>query len=88
MVSAGDRERYLRAVRAALPVGGHVVLGTFAADGPTRCSGLPVARYGPEDLAAAFGDGFRLTGSEREEHRTPGGAIQPFTWVTLQRVAP
>ena len=86
MVSAADRRRYLRTVRAALAPGGHVVLATFAPDGPTRCSGLPVSRYGPGDLAAAFGGGFRLAGSEREEHHTPSGAIQAFTWVTLQRV--
>ena len=35
--------RYRSMVRA----GGTVVIGTFAADGPATCSGLPVARYGP-----------------------------------------
>lgn len=86
MVGPGDREGYLRAARRAIAPGGHAVLGTFAPDGPTRCSGLPVERYAPEELAAAFGQAFRLTWSEREEHRTPGGSIQAFTWILLERV--
>ncbi len=87
MVSPLDIAAYLRAARAAVARDGHMVLGTFAADGPTRCSGLPVARYAPEDLAATIGDAFSLIASEREEHRTPGGTVQAFTWVTLQRTA-
>ena len=65
--------------------GGGLVLGTFASDGPTQCSGLPTARYDADDLAAAFGTGFVLEHSEREEHVTPHGVVQPFTWVVLRR---
>jgi hypothetical protein len=39
--SVAYAERVLRGVRA----GGQVIIGTFALDGPERCSGLPVARY-------------------------------------------
>lgn len=86
MVAPRDIAAYLRTARSAVAPGGHVVMGTFAADGPTRCSGLPVARYAPDDLAATFGDDFSLVESEREEHRTPSGTVQAFTWITLQRV--
>lgn len=85
MVTADDRDAYLRAVRAAVAPGGHVVVAAFAADGPTRCSGLPVTRYDASGLAAAFGDGFRSLRSEREVHTTPGGSRQAFTWVLLER---
>ncbi len=85
MATADDRDAYLRTVRAAVAPGGHVVVATFAADGPTQCSGLPVARYDAPGLAAAFGDGFRSVRSEREVHRTPGGSRQAFTWVLLER---
>jgi hypothetical protein len=39
-----DRRAYIRALEAALPAGSgaHVILGTFALDGPTKCSGLDV----------------------------------------------
>ncbi len=55
IVTPGDRHRYLQALRAAVLPGAMAILGTFAADGPERCSGLPVARYGPHELAAILG---------------------------------
>ena len=88
LTSPGDRAAYLATLRAALPGGGAVILGTFAADGPGHCSGLPVARYAPADLAAeltgAFGSAVTVTGSRSELHRTPAGAVQPFTWLTAR----
>ena len=80
LVDAPDRERYVRQVRHALRPGGIVIVATFADDGPLRCSGLEVARYSPERLHGEFGDGFQLLRSEREEHRTPSGVVQAFTY--------
>ena len=61
-----------------------MVVGTFAADGPESCSGLPTARYGPDELAAELGDGLTVLDRRREEHRTPAGGIQSFTWLSLR----
>jgi hypothetical protein len=47
---------------------------------PSCCSGLPVARYGPSELAAQLGGGWALIVNAREEHITPVGVAQPFTW--------
>jgi len=52
----------------------------FAEDGPTRCSGLEVARYSATALHAEFGPAFRVVDSRREEHHTPWGASQAFTY--------
>ena len=82
-----DQARYVATVDAALSSAGRVVLGVFAPDGPTHCSGLEVRRYDADDLAALFGAGYDLTWHEREEHHTPGGARQAFTWVVLTRSA-
>ena len=75
-----DRARYVEQVRRAVRPGGHVLVATFAADGPTQCSGLEVARYDPAELHGQFGAGFELVAAEREEHRTPAGAVQAFTY--------
>lgn len=84
-----DRATYLATLCAALAPGGAVIIGTFATDGPTHCSGLPVARYTPDDLAAeltaAFDGALTVTGHRTEHHRTPSGAVQPFAWVTARR---
>ena len=86
LVEPTDRDRYVAATTQAVAPGGVVVLGTFAADGPTQCSGLPTARYDTDSLARAFGSAFVLEHAEREEHTTPAGADQPFSWVVLRRV--
>jgi hypothetical protein len=81
LVSPDERDTYLRTLRSAVGGDGFVVLGTFAADGPPRCSGLPVARYSVADLTELLGPRFELLATRREEHMTPKGAIQPFAWV-------
>jgi SAM-dependent methyltransferase len=80
-----QRQQYLQVLNAATATGSVAVFGTFAPDGPQRCSGLPVARYSSIELAGELGDPWRLTFEAREQHRTPGGAIQPFTWAVFRR---
>ena len=58
--------------------GGHVIVASFTPEGPARCSGLEVASDTPEAMHAEFGPRFRLLGSVRELHQTPGGALQAF----------
>jgi len=87
LTDPADRQRYRQCLHSALAAGGHADVGAFAADGPTHCSGLPVARYTDRDLIAALGEeGIAVLGTRRELHRTPSGATQPFTWVTLERL--
>lgn len=80
-----DRDRYVEVATGAVRPGGWVVIATFADDGPTQCSGLPVARYSPERLAGVFSAQFSLVEEDREEHVTPAGVVQPFTWVLMRR---
>jgi trans-aconitate methyltransferase len=79
------RQQYLRTLDAATAPGAIAVLGCFAPDGPQHCSGLPVARYSPAQLARQLGTNWLLTSQDREEHITPAGTIQPFTWIALRR---
>jgi hypothetical protein len=83
LVEESQRTAYLAALRAALTSGARVVIGTFAGDGPQQCSGLPVQRYDPGDLAAVFGAEFDVVEHRRDGHRTPNGTEQPFTWVGM-----
>ncbi|WP_374604721.1 class I SAM-dependent methyltransferase [Arenimonas sp.] len=76
---------YVAQVRRALVPGGHVVIGGFAPGGPERCSGLPVARRSPADVAALFGPDFSLVGEAGEDHQTPTGSIQAFSWAVLRK---
>jgi SAM-dependent methyltransferase len=80
-----DQSRYLATMSESLEPDGGVVLGTFAEDGPERCSGLPVARYSLTELAGLLGPGFAAVTTRREIHYTPSGATQPFSWVAAKR---
>lgn len=84
LTDAGDRAAYVATVRRSLNPRGHVVVATFALDGPPRCSGLNVAHYDAQLLHAEFGAGFELLDSRREMHTTPNGSEQSFTWAHLQ----
>ena len=85
LTDSATRARYVDIAARAIWHNGALVVGAFAEDGPTHCSGLPVARYSSDQLASAFSASFSLIEHEREEHVTPGGVVQPFTWVTLRR---
>ena len=84
LVDPGRRARYAATARSAVRPGGHLVIGAFAEDGPAACSGLPVARYGPEALAQALGADLVPVAARDDEHRTPRGSVQAFTWVALR----
>ena len=85
LATAHSRQTYVTTASAAVAPGGVLILGTFAPDGPTHCSGLPTARYGAADVAAVFTPAFELEHAERAAHTTPGGVVQPFTWSVLRR---
>jgi ubiquinone/menaquinone biosynthesis C-methylase UbiE len=80
LVAEQDRAAYLRNVMRSVKIGGHVIVATFADDGPTQCSGLPVMRYKPESLHGEFGVDFELVSHSREAHNTPFGTIQQFVY--------
>jgi trans-aconitate methyltransferase len=81
LIDEEDRGAYLKTMRSALRPGGSLVLATFAEDGPEHCSGLPVARYSVDQLLTRLGVRFELRVAHRELHVTPGGVVQPFTWI-------
>jgi SAM-dependent methyltransferase len=87
LTAAQDRAAYVRALLQALKPGGHLIVSTFAEDGPSQCSGLPVVRYSPSALHAEFGSDFALVKHQREEHRTPTGALQRFVYCQFRRNA-
>lgn len=82
-----ERATYLATLSQALAPGGGLVMATFAEDGPSYCSGLPVARYSSETLSQLLGDAFTFVATRREVHTTPAGVTQPFTWIA-GRMAP
>ena len=85
LTNAADRARYVDRLRDTVKPAGGAIIASFASDGPTRCSGLPVMRYSPESLAAELGPGFAMVEAVHEEHQTPGGIRQSFCYARFHR---
>jgi trans-aconitate methyltransferase len=85
LTNPADRATYVNLAASAVTPGGFLIVATFALGGPTHCSGLPVARYGPDELAAQFAPHFASLIADDEQHHTPWGVKQHFTWQVLRR---
>jgi SAM-dependent methyltransferase len=86
LVNAGDRKRYVEALRQALRRNGQVIIATFGPEGPKRCSGLEVVRYDAAGLSAQLGADFALIESSLETHHTPRGASQQFQYCRFRHI--
>jgi SAM-dependent methyltransferase len=80
-----QRQRYIEQVRHALRPNGHVIIATFASDGPTQCSGLDIVQYEAHTLAPLFGDDFTLEQTLRETHITPWESVQHFNYFHFRK---
>jgi SAM-dependent methyltransferase len=88
LTDAGEKSRYFEQVERILRPGGSLILATFALEGPSRCSGLDVTRYGEEQMKEAAGAPFELVSSQRESHHTPAGSVQEMMYFVLRRSTP
>ncbi|MDE2420573.1 MAG: class I SAM-dependent methyltransferase [Gammaproteobacteria bacterium] len=86
LTSPEDRHAYVQVVLNAVKPNGHVIVSTFAEDGPLQCSGLPVMRYSAAQLHAEFGTSFTLVTHGREMHQTPFGTTQQFTYCYFRKL--
>jgi SAM-dependent methyltransferase len=86
LTDAADRRKYVELARRTVPVGGHLIIATFADDGPKRCSDLDVCRYNARSLASELGEGFSLVREAKETHRTPWGSSQAFFYGIFRRL--
>lgn len=85
LTEAEDRKAYVARLLTALRPGGHAIIGTFAIDGPEKCSGLPVRRYDAAGLSSELGPGFALVEARRHDHVTPWQSVQHFEFCVFQR---
>lgn len=85
LTDARERAVYVATLTAAVLAGGYAIIATFADDGPTQCSNLPVCRYSPEQLAAELGKGCELVAARRETHVTPAQGRQNFIYCCFRR---
>lgn len=87
LTNSADRERYVNVLKQALKPRGHIIIMTFAIDGPSKCSGLEIVQYDAEKLTAELGPGFKLVETGHETHHTPAGNQQKFAYFHFRTMA-
>lgn len=85
LTDESDRRKYAALAARTVVPGGHLVIGTFALEGPEKCSGLPVERYDDRKLMDAFAPAFAMVRSFHETHVTPWGKPQAFFFAVMLR---
>jgi hypothetical protein len=80
-----DQRNYFSMASDAIVLGGYMIMGTFSENGPDTCSGLPVTRHSIADLIGALGTDFTAIDTQIQNHVTPKGATQEFSWIYAVR---
>lgn len=79
-----DINRYVNVIQRFVRVGGFLSIGTFAKDGPTKCSGLTIKQYSAEDLVGKF-QSFTQIACLHLTHVTPFDTTQNFVFCLFQK---
>jgi len=85
LTDAADRKAYVELAGKSVVEGEHLVIASFADDGPKRCSDLDVCRYNARTMGIELGERFSLVREAREIHTTPSGAKQAFFYGVFRR---
>jgi trans-aconitate methyltransferase len=62
-----------------------LVIGTFATDGPTKCSGLEIKQYNEVAMEQKFSTHFKQMPCLREMHVTPFNTQQNFIFCSFEK---
>ena len=85
LTDAVQRREYVELARRTVPRGGHLIIASFADDGPKKCSDLDVCRYNADSMSAELGEEFALILQAREAHATPWDTPQAFFYGVFRR---
>ena len=81
-----DRNNYVKVLKNSLRIEGHLIIATFAIDGPEKCSGLEIVQYDSEKMIAELGEDFELVEERNEVHITPANKEQEFIFFRFLKV--
>ena len=67
-------------------VTGFLIIGTFSEIGPKKCSGLDIKQYSESELDKQFSNRFKKLKYITEDHITPFGTKQNFTFCVFEKI--
>lgn len=80
-----DIEKYVKIASKAIKPSGHLIVGTFSDQGPTKCSGIPIKQYTSAQLEQTFINDFELIHSVDITHKTPFETTQEFVFCSFSK---
>lgn len=78
-------ENYIKSAEKGVKSSGKMIIGTFATDGPKKCSGIEVTQYSEQSLSERFKNQFTKIGCQKIGHHTPFNTIQNFVFCTFSK---
>ena len=78
-------EKYISLCNKYINNQGILIIGTFAEDGPLKCSGLEIKRYSVDQISGLFEENFELVESFKILHKTPFDTEQSFSFCVLRK---
>jgi len=78
-------EKYISLCNKYINNQGILIIGTFAEDGPLKCSGLEIKRYSVDQISGLFKETFELVESFKMLHKTPFNTEQSFLFCVLRK---
>ena len=79
-------EKYISLCDKYIEKGGKLIIGTFAEDGPLKCSGLEIKRYSINNLKELFEENFEFIEGFKKSHCTPFNTEQSFTFCVFKKL--
>ena len=79
-------EKYISLCNKYIGKGGKLIIGTFAEDGPLKCSGLEIKRYSIDNLKELFKENFEFIEGFKKLHNTPFDTQQSFTFCVFKKL--
>jgi len=86
LTSEENLKNYVKLVKQHVMHGGYLIISTFSTKGPIKCSGLDTRQYSKESIKELFSNEFEHVKSFEEEHVTPRGMGQIFTWNVFRKI--
>ena len=75
--------KYVSIAENAINQNGHLILGTFSENGPTKCSGLEIKQYNENSMSVKFEVNFDRIKCITEDHTTPFNTVQNFLFCSF-----
>ncbi len=76
--------KYLQIIKESLNPGGHLVVGTFSENGPTKCSGIEIKQYSENTMSQVIEKYLKKIYCLTIDHLTPSKSIQNFVFCSFQ----